>query len=551
MANLSYTQCNDLLKTLPIGFYLGHGLVVMLDPVGEQTFVNRLTEEITISYPMIAEALEAYPDDMTPEELESVVRGLLYHEISHLLLTPQIDDDRWSNVKWLCNHAGLDLKVFPRIFNIIEDERIETILRNHFLNVDFERNKKLILRDTDMTNPDPVSRFFRAVRLHVGPHDTLVAIAQFICDNAKITATTDWGGYGGARDYCEAVINLFMTYFAPPATSGESETPEKKSTSDGTPGNIPTQKDGEKSDDDDTPEMPHAEGAPAKGTTAEGNPEDSSETPDDAPFEEIEDEIKKQIAEMLGVDEKTALEKLAEALVQDILECAFVNEEIAEQRPRVKRIITQALNRRNNHSSSSSAYAGHFDPRLTMNKDYRWWVKPNNGSAGNKFSKLKINLFVDTSGSFMRSENAINALIKVLCELENRDFELDVVSMNTENRLRPKKSRWVKIRGGNDLTEGDLPGIYRQIQTPNARVFNIAVFDGWAFTDTDYDKRTKKNFQKAFSVFNHPNCIVVSDTDNEEVIEKACPEARKKIISSGYASTFIDEVLNLLDRMIA
>lgn len=547
MANLSYTQCNELLKTLPVGFYLGHGLVVMLDPIGEQTFVNRLTEEITISYPMIAEALNAYPDDMTPEELESVVRGLLYHEISHLLLTPQIDDGRWTVIKRLCMHARLNAKDFPHIFNIIEDERIETILKNHFLNVDFERNKKLILRDTDMTNPDPISRFFRAVRLHIGPHDALVAIAHFIRDNAKINAATDWYGYDSARDYCEAVINLFMTYFAPPAASSESETSKNPGISDGTPGDTSEKSDSTESSSSATPQTKMsgaAHGAATEGAAAQ-------ETPDNAPFEEIEDAVKKQIAEILGVDKKTALEKLTEMLIQTVVENAFVNKEIAAQRPRIQRIITQALNRRNSHSSSSSAYAGHFDPRLTMNKDYRWWVKPNNGSAGNKFSKLKINLFVDTSGSFCRSENAINALIKVLCELENRDFELDVVSMNTINRLRPKTSRWVKISGGNDLTEGDLPGIYRQIQTPNARVFNIAVFDGWAFMDTNPDLRSKANFRKAFSVFNHPNCIIVSDNDNEEVIEKACPEARKKIISSGYASTFIDEVLSLLDRMIA
>ena len=86
--NVSIGYCEDVLKTLPVGYYLGHRVSAKLDPVGDDTYINMDTESITISYNNIVTMLKNAPDDI---DRESVIRGLFYHEISHALLTYRTD----------------------------------------------------------------------------------------------------------------------------------------------------------------------------------------------------------------------------------------------------------------------------------------------------------------------------------------------------------------------------------------------------------------------------------------------------------------------------
>ena len=101
---LSYAKCETILNTLPIGFYTGRRIDTTLDAKVETSFYSPAEDKIVISYPIIAQRCKQISEDV---DEEGAVRGMLYHEVSHAILTP----------------ATLQASI-P--VNIFEDERIES-----------------------------------------------------------------------------------------------------------------------------------------------------------------------------------------------------------------------------------------------------------------------------------------------------------------------------------------------------------------------------------------------------------------------------------------
>ena len=108
---VSYSRIEAIYKTLPIGYYLGRKITMELSKTSEDSFYAPASDAITISAPCIIKACEPIVSEEV--DLEEVIRGLVYHEISHVILTGK---------------TPLDLKSVqraPSVFNIVEDERIE------------------------------------------------------------------------------------------------------------------------------------------------------------------------------------------------------------------------------------------------------------------------------------------------------------------------------------------------------------------------------------------------------------------------------------------
>ena len=106
---LSFARCEQILDTLPIGYYTGRRIGISLDAQEETSFYSPMEDKIIVSYPIIAHRAKQMPEGANDEE---AVRSMLYHEVSHAILTPQ--------------------KMRPQDdINIFEDERIESVLRNY------------------------------------------------------------------------------------------------------------------------------------------------------------------------------------------------------------------------------------------------------------------------------------------------------------------------------------------------------------------------------------------------------------------------------------
>lgn len=503
---ITYNQVKKILDTLPIGYYLGHSIPpVKLSKESDSTYINQITEEITVSFQNVQTMLQNAPDDI---DVESVVRGLLYHEVSHAVLTPAIQ----------FTGAGLELDgyifsfVFYNIrieyekkfrqqfyftdcrdlFNIVEDERIETLLKDYYLNVDFRKNVVLLNGITDpekeLENADFLKRLFLVCRYHVGTQEELSLLKNAILYSRKVTNISD---ASKVKDYLDNIDNLAVAVLSNVKIPSNQDDQNQQSF------------DNKKSKDGQQNATP--------------SPVEISDLFKNTPS------MRKEAGE-----------------IRNVLKNATTNQEAASCADRLNRIITAAMNKRKMRSGAHTAYAGNIDPRLCANNDYRWFTKKSTTGNGKRFDKININLFCDNSGSFHGDEDNLNGLIVTLLKLaeQNKDLTVTTTHINKSIRRGTKEDMFVHCNGGTELDDS-IKTIYPSLQKPNATNWNVVVFDGYC------------NKPENFSVFNHPNVIMVVDDSNRSTINTYCPQTRSKIITGDYAKEFEHTVLSLLEQALS
>lgn len=504
---ITYNQVKKILDTLPIGYYLGHSIPpVKLSKESDSTYIDQITEEITVSFKNVQTMLQNAPDDI---DVESVVRGLLYHEVSHAVLTPVMtfkEDLATAYVSYVDStyelftvlrrayykkfNCKIPLTIPKDIINIVEDERIETLLKDYYLNVDFRKNVVLLNGIADpekeLENADLLKRLFLVCRYHVGTQEELKSLTDSILYGRNITNQTR---EGTIRCYLDDIEMFAVTVL----------------------NNVkdPTQKENQQSSDNKESKDNQQNGTPS-------------------PFE-INDLFK---------DNPDMRKDPGE--IRDKLKNATTNQEAASCADRLNRIITSAMNKRKMRSGAHTAYAGNIDPRLCGNNDYRWFTKKSTTGNGKRFDKININLFCDNSGSFMDDEDNLNGLIVTILKLaeQNKDLTVTTTHINKSIRRGTKEDMFVHCGGGTVLDDS-IKTIYPSLQKPNATNWNVVVFDGYC------------NKPENFSVFNHPNVIMVVDDSNRSTINTYCPQTRSKIITGDYAKEFEHTVLSLLEQALS
>lgn len=545
--NLTPTFCKSILDTLPIGYYLGKTVDVKMSLVAPTSMCDMQSEAIIISYPAIAESLSKAPETEDPE---SQVRSHLYHEISHLILTPRYVMNEANSI---CSHTARFSCLRNQassIINIMEDERIETIMAHHFMNVDFKRALELENPPVSqlLNNPDPESQFFAAVRFHACTNPYALRAVERVLEK-HLTCRSE-------HDYAKDTLDVFLKYFYLPSQSneqgnGQSGEQQESSNGPGKKGSSSDQSNEEQNGQQEQSALAdHSEsGEKTEAMSTQLKPGGNNETMTAAAQRKAE-----RAKEAFEAAIEAAIKQLdIKQLVHTMAANWLSNKEIGKITTRMKKIIQSAMNRRALQAPSSSAYAGKLDPRLTANKNYRWFIKSNKGSDGNKFSKIKINLFVDCSGSFGSSLPKVNAIIKAFRDVKDQlpEFDYDVVAMEEGEALIPKTTFSLTSGGCNNLTS-DIWPIYKKTQDPSARVVNVIVFDGFMWTDVAWNyENVPKDVRKNAGVFNHPNCIIVTDPSNEEAFTEYAPQAKRVIVRDQYVKWFSDRVFESLERLLA
>lgn len=514
----SVGYCQDVLKTLPVGYYLGHPVSLRLDPTGDSTYIELDCERVTVSYNNICEALKNAPDDIDPEP---IIRALLYHEISHALLTPRcllscasrnLIDKCCSRYKNGNDKATYIWDHIHDIINIFEDERIETTCRDYYMNVDFKRLLVLLNGDPkNFMNRDPIAKFFALVRYRIGPKEQLETVSSIIKQFYGETYTMQ-----NCEIYAKSIIKLFASMLPSDFQYQHNHNEQDNTAAQDAQNNDSTQDDQNDGTENQTSHAPLTD-------------------------DQI-DAIARAIEEKLTACQIT-IEKSG---IKEVFKELSTNAEAAAIRAQFERVVQMALNKHKAQSSGSLGYSGRIDPRSAANKDYRWFAKKSQGSSVKRFNKIQFNLFCDNSGSFCWSRLKMNAVILALKELAaaNHDIQVKVIHCGSGITVPDQESPWLRCRDGSYF-DGNLPKIYKEAQQPNATNINMVVFDGEFRTQPDITK------DKAFGTFNHPNCIIVSDTDNKDDFNNYAPQARKTFITDCYASTFISQLLDQVGRMLA
>lgn len=506
--NVTFARCEEILNTLPIGYYLGHPVTVKLDPENPATFINLDTETVTVSYKMIDEALESARETV---DLEQVIRGLLYHEISHALLTAP-DTMRLircytpndllmrANIKTLPTIINTYIDQYKKdIFNIFEDERIETLCQDYYMDVNFKKNV-FLLNKVDprklAKDPDPMNRFFVAVRFRVAEPEILDEIRAVI----KSAKNLDGRNYHiDLIPYLARVYMLFAKFI------NNTESAESKS---------------QKPD-----------------SSKSGKPESKAESQESDGLTNDEEQLLAQATQ------ECAGQGASKDMLLNKFKALSTNGNVGPIKERLSRIIAAALNKNKNRSSSTRAYAGRIDPRATQSKDYRWFAKKAVNTSGRRFDKIHFNLFCDNSGSFSPSQQKMNALLLAIKEYaaQNKDFSVTVIHCGKGLEIK-KDNDWSLTCGNCSVLKSDARKITDSLQVPNATVVNLVVFDGEMTPDT-------RNPKEVYKAFDKPNFIVVTDTSNQRYFRFA-PSARVTYVTDNYADTFIDVIFNQLARLL-
>ena len=485
---MTIDEMQKILNTLPIGYYLKRNVSVTLSDTSN-SYYNCMTDTITLGYKLICKGLTNVTNDD-----EEIIRTMLYHEISHVILTP-------ANIFSM-------YKINTDVINIFEDERIETILHNFYMNVNF---KKMLNRICPIcTNyTSSIQLFYDIVRHRTGPNQFVKQVNDIIIKYAHINASYD---YQSASDVYEYVSDVMALY------NNVSEYFKTIST---------------KNKDNETENNKDNETENNKDNEIENNNKDN-ETENEIKNEETENEIKNEETE--DKNETNFNDCITDAI--NMLDTFSDNHVYSK----LHTILNRVNVRNNQQGSSINSYSGKFESRsVIFRQDYKYFSTANkNGNIHNE-SKIRLNLFIDSSGSFYGNEKATNILLHELQKLEKDlpNFELNLITMSVGEILHSKQRRILHCGGGNTLSN-EIFDIYKRVND-DATAINIVLFDGYAFSIGG----RKSNI----SVFNHTNTYVISDIENEEILTKYCKKANVMIVSD-YVSSLYTNVYKALERLL-
>lgn len=503
MKNIKDTL-ESIVATLPIGLYAKRKLPVSTSDEAETSYYSPMTDEIVVSIPIIEKGLENMPENYADEEVETAVRSMVYHEVSHVVLTPR---------NW-------DMRDYENVF---EDERIESVLNNYYLDTDFKDQVYRIngyQSNADIPAPQNGDQaFYNVVRFHYGKEEYIRRAFEIIRDYADIISSKDysWCGYESDRthfwNYQEEVRRLYKDICKDFENDSSSFQPSNGQSNDeqsapfDIDGSIAKSYDGTlvplNSKDGENGEQENASGEQGEIPTQQGGKGRSNEIAEEA------------FSALVGNRYDQKLYTTINAIIQN-------------------------FNKKSGGGNSISSYSGILNPRNVANDNFRYFDRKCAINGQNQFGSMHLNLFLDNSGSFYRNREKVNALLAILCDLEkrNKNFSISVIHCGVGQRIITDKKKYgLNCNCGTLLTD-DIFEQYRSLQKPNTYNYNIVLYDGECI---DNRKKSVHNFR----AFSHPNCMVISDPSNARFIEADCKQG-KYIITNDYTNELYDNVIKAL-----
>ena len=492
--DITFARCEQILDTLPIGYYTGRRIGVSLEDDIPTSYYCPADDTITISYPIIKEGMSKITET---DDIEGVVRSMMYHEVSHAILTPERMEVR---------------NEMKDAVNIFEDERIETLLRNYYHGVNF-RKQVYDLNGGIHEPKDATGAFYNAVRFGIAPKKYLDRINNIISRHSSLNRNAD---YYQCSSYTYDVYDLYRDIAREYKMNPEAFSPENSDEGEDR-GEYKQQQMGKATESEETNEGEQQKMA----AIIRDSVHDVEHT-----LEEIKDII------TAGLDIKS---RLNQGQVQDLRNLEKT----------VETIISN-FNKKNTGGSGINTYSGVFNPRAIARGDYRYFERSSNIQGNNKFGTCHLNLFVDCSGSFYRSEDLINGILEVLSAIErkNRNFTIDVIFCGMGAYIcKTKHERRIKCDGGNDLPS-DMKQIFLAMQKQNTCNYNIVLFDGDAFSDYHGSNR-KQHCQEVFGAFDYKQTTLITDSDNVEYMGSGFTNA-KVVVTDCYTEELIKHITKAL-----
>lgn len=488
---ITYLQVKKIFDTLPVGYYIGRDVQRELSNDSKESFYDPMNDKICISYSFIKEGLK----ETDEKNIENDVRTLLYHEVSHAFLTPKYLMSRFSECFPRSEYA-----ISPNtVINIFEDERIERIFDNFFLGVDFDEYCKRVNHWTGISKAKNIEEAwfdFIRFRTTIKACEYLLPKIDYIIKKYSEMININTYQYSPyITAYCKDIKNLFKDfYYEWNKDSKKSKSNSKAST-----------------DKQDS-------------TSLSISSSDSSVS--------LDLDIKSENVKPGKSEEKKKESVISKSALKDIINhvtTSYVDDKMIET---FKQIFNKNSKITKRNSSAINTYSGMFDARSVVRDDYKFFLQSNRIGHQKAYSKMKLNLFIDRSGSFGRSVNTVNKIIYALQKVEklNPNFEFDVVTIGMDERLLPKNNRTFSAYGGNAITP-KMTSIYNSLQSTQTEVINILLFDGECYTDCAFENC------KYLGCFNNKKSVIISEDSNKRAFDKYIPGVKVK-----YCTNFTDEL---------
>ena len=559
---ITFPQVEGIFNTLPIGYYAGRKIPCALSKDCPSSYYDPFNDQIVISFIMIADAVSRMDEEI--DDIESIIRGLLYHEVSHVFLTPaNLKDGR--NKKYSNGLSSFD------VINIVEDERIETLCGSLYMNTNFRRNIILLNNWHGEKATDSSSAFYHLVRFHQGTEKWIERLNVFIRRYRNINATSE---YNNVNYYRKAIINFYENFikefeknpeeFTNPEENGsesnDSESNDSESSSSSSSSSSMSNLSDEKDDSEDEKDS-------KSGNDDMNNGEDESDETTDTSVnksssnneDEDSDETKNDVVDKDEENKANNLDELLDKIIE-FNEFNISNEifkEIANKiithyvddslTAKLDMIIANKLKKQSQNGSAIASYSGRFNPRSVVREDYRWWAQRNREGHIKHFSKVHFNLFIDNSGSFWRNDEKMNIFIRTLARIKDPNFSFDIITINTKIVEWEGNSKIFVSDGGNCLSP-KIAEVIRRHTPPATNVYNIVLFDGDAHSDDGYGRGYGD--VEPFKFFDNANTILITDDSNETYIKKAnMSKANIKYVDN-YCDEFISSICSLLEKTL-
>ena len=500
---ISFNEMDEILRTLPIGYYAKKRIPTKLDHA-DTSYFDVVEKTITVSYEGVNVALENVPE----EDMEMAIRSNLYHEVSHALLTSTeifTTGGRWRRPVTITNE-----------FNIFEDERIETACKDVYLNTDFIKNRYLInglVPFAPLPKPNNADEaFYNLIRFHEGTQKWLDTAKDILDDNINLNIMSDswsWHWYYDrvedfyedfCKDYNSNPENYQNNSIPSPYQADLNGTPQ-----DGSGSNGEKNENGQGMATDLVQGEIGENGENADKCEEKGEPGGRS-----GGWVEMFENVYNTVAEKYSLDPKTAQQ----------LEMILSN-----------------FNKKNGGGACITAYSGRLNPRQMIRDEYKIFERKSSIRGSNTYGSLHLNLFIDVSGSFYRNKDEVNKLLCALQSLEKRYsyFTFDLVKCGVGEVLADRDKRLIDPDGGNRLTSNVI-SLFRKLQKPQTQNCNIMLFDGDCCPD-----------RGVFNKIDNSNLTIIAETDNARYL-KSMEKAKIIYENSNYAKMLTDNVLKTIAR---
>lgn len=485
---ISFGRVKEIAKSLPIGFYAKEKISLDIDENGQASYYAPLENRIVIAYSTVAKALAKIEDD--DPYVETAIRSILYHEVSHSILTPK------------------QMSVTD-ITNIFEDERIETMLANYYYNVDFKKNVFHLNNYQGEAPNCAMNEFYQTVRYRKGDPALLRKVNEIIHRFSQMSQKDNeyYSWYYDSKEfdishsnYVDEIYKLYNTIAEKWGEEPRDKYKDRNYNSGAMGGTFL-----------DTSGMSDAEKQ-----AVEGFNED----------------------EAAALASEAAAEATAGAPIEHIIDKVIESYYDPKLTAGLEAIIN-TFNKKNSGGSSIQGYSGIFNPRAVTREDYRYFTRKTSVNGNNMFGTFHLNLFLDDSGSMSNNEEIINKLLySLICiEKSNKNFTFDVITCADRIEIVDKYKGY-KARGGTYLSKKIIP-LYRQVQKPNTYNYNLILFDGSAQTDNYLSGTT-------FNVFDNNRCTIISDYSNSNKLSKL--KTANVIYSDQYTDELISNVYKTLQQ---